>query len=223
MDKREEPKPNNHSSSSGQNVQHGHNISSVQVGSFLLTRSEEKLCGAAKKKLCGDCVKDEEDSLPSPLAQSTPTRFFGAPVSPAAAEHLTFLSTAAEMVSVVGIPAKAALPFFPVAAAFPAISYAPARGLACFPIAHVFSAKEPITQKNLFSSFTGNKFTLPASKSASPHRLSSNSSAHALFASPRQEDVMGMLMCSRLRCRVPQEGVHIAAIRQLCHMGQECS
>jgi hypothetical protein len=76
MDKREKLKPNNHSSGSGQNVQHGHNISSVQVGSFLLTRSEAKLCIAAKKKLCGDCVEDEEDSLPSPLAQSTPTRFF---------------------------------------------------------------------------------------------------------------------------------------------------
>jgi hypothetical protein len=153
-------------------------------------------------------------------------------VSPAAAEDLTFLSTMAEMVSAVRIPATAALPFFPTAAEFPAVSYALASGLACFPTAHVFSAEEPITPKNLFSSFTGNELTLAASKNeltlaasknASPRRLSSNSSAHASFASPRQEDVMGMLMCPCLSCRVPQEGVHIAAIRQLCHMGQECS
>jgi hypothetical protein len=72
---READKSNPRTTGSVSSVQHGNNITSVQVGSFLLTRSETKHSMVATKRIWGDRVYDDEGSLPSPLAHSAPPRF----------------------------------------------------------------------------------------------------------------------------------------------------
>jgi hypothetical protein len=142
----------NTSSVSGQNVKHSHNVASVQVGSFLLTNSEAKLCIPSKKKPWGDHVEDEEDSLPSPMAKSAPSRVFGAPASPAAAEVFPVFSTTVERIPVVGAAAAALTPSrVACSPVLSAVDIVPVE----VPAVSMDHANVPVSPKNLMVSFDG--------------------------------------------------------------------
>jgi hypothetical protein len=228
--KRDEPKANNSSSGSGQHVQHTQLEQSVQVGSFLITNSDAKLV-LAKKKLWGDRVDDEEDSLPSPLAKSAPPRIIRAPVSPAAAESLLVFSAAAEMkaATAAGLvhdgevsPAEsltvlsAAAEMKAAAAAesvhagedvpagLPTVATMPVNK----PAVPLSSSEGHLSPKNLCASFDESLATPRASNSASPCRPSSGSPSHASWASPRQEAIFGVHVTTSVLPCSPGGGAH---------------